>query len=71
MPPKVVSLALAGRKLNAPPEAYGAKQEQQIKAWRKTLDQSSYDAIPEQDIEEAKVRRKEGEDSLTQPCAQG
>ena len=57
MPPRIVSLALAGRKLNAPPEGYGAKKEQQIKQWRKTLVQSSCDFIADPDrIDDLKVR---------------
>jgi len=57
MPPRVVSLALAGRKLNAPPEGYGAKKEQQIKQWRKNVVQFSSDSIPEPDrIDDLKVR---------------
>ena len=56
MAPKVVSLALAGRKLNAPPEGYGARQEQQIRTWRKTLDlNSSFEVTPQQDVEDLKV----------------
>ena len=73
MAPKVVSLALAGRKLNAPPEGYGARQEQQIRTWRKTLDlNSSFEVTPEQDkIEDLKVGQQLMQiavASMTCPC---
>jgi len=44
---KVIDLALAGRKLNAPPQPYGPHAEAQVKDWRKRVQQSVTDAPDE------------------------
>eukprot|EP00955_Chlamydomonas_euryale_P009048 96807-Chlamydomonas_euryale.AAC.4 len=46
MPPRVVPLALAGKRLNAPPEAYNAKRELAIKAWLRGVQQAGDLDVP-------------------------
>lgn len=57
MPPRVVPLALAGRRLTAPPEGYGPKKEQQIKGWLKAVPISSFELAQEPAVEDLRVRR--------------
>ncbi|KAG1665496.1 hypothetical protein FOA52_009757 [Chlamydomonas sp. UWO 241] len=42
MPPKVLSLALAGRRLDAPPEPYNPKRELAIKGWLRSVQQQPH-----------------------------
>ncbi len=49
MPPRVVSLAVAGRKLNAPPEAYGPKKQLQVKGWLRGATQTDAYELSELD----------------------
>ncbi len=44
MAPKVVSLALAGKRLSAPPEPYGPRKQLQIKGWLRTVQLIPYEA---------------------------